>query len=330
MYERYYGLRERPFDLSTNLKFLFLSAQHHEALTHLRYGLSGRPGITLLVGDAGMGKSTLVHAALATTVTGGSKIVALSNPTLTRDEFYEYLARELGFSQDAAVSKTRFLEELAPAIDACDADGGVLGLLVDEAQSLPYELLEELRLLTNAEGRTGRSLALVLVGQPELSDRMEDPSLRQLKQRVALRAELRPFTLRETAAYIAARITVAGGRADALFSRDAVIAIHEGARGLPRSISVICDNALVTGFADNAKPVGRSVVAAVCADFHLIDRPVAGPASKPAPAAGAAPVAQPSAGQAPSRAPARPAETPALFTEYGPSSRFPFFRGARR
>ena len=160
-------------------------------------------------------------------------------------------------------------------------DGGILGLIVDEAQSVPFELLEELRLLTNAEGNSGRALTLVLVGQPELSARLEDATLRQLKQRVALRTELRPFGLKETAGYIAARITIAGGRADALFTRDAVIAIHDGARGLPRTISVICDNALVSGFASDVKPVGRELVLEVCRDFELGEKPPDAPEAQP-------------------------------------------------
>jgi general secretion pathway protein A len=329
MYEDYYGLRERPFDLSSNTKFLFLSPQHHEALTHLRYGLSGRPGITLLVGEAGMGKSTLVRAALGSLPGRQSKIVLLSNPTLSRGEFYEFLAREFDLSPEAGASKTRFLEELKQAIDAAAIDGGVLGLIVDEAQSVPFDLLEELRLLTNAEGNSGRSLTLVLVGQPELSARLEDPTLRQLKQRVALRTELRPFGLKETAGYIAARITIAGGRADALFTRDAVIAIHDGAKGLPRTISVICDNALVTGFAASARPVGRDIVSSVCADFNLTKQAAIAPLPDPAAdVVQSAPVeAVPDAVSATAAA---PAARPSLFTEYGPSKRFSFFRGARR
>jgi general secretion pathway protein A len=327
MYEHYYGLRERPFDLSSNTKFLFLSPQHHEALTHLRYGLSGRPGITLLVGDAGMGKSTLVRAALGSLSGAGSKIVLLSNPTLTRGEFYEFLAREFGLSPEARASKTRFLQELKEAIDAAAVENGVLGLIVDEAQSVPFELLEELRLLTNAEGNSGRSLTLILVGQPELSARMEDATLRQLKQRVALRTELRPFALKETAGYIAARITIAGGRADALFTRDAVIAIHDGAKGLPRTISVICDNALVTGFAAGARPVGRDIVSGVCADFNLTTRVTIAPPPDPVAEVVQAVEAVPEAAPA---APAEPAARSSLFTEYSPSKRFSFFRGARR
>jgi general secretion pathway protein A len=330
MYEDYYGLRERPFDLSANTKFLFLSPQHHEALTHLRYGLSGRPGITLLVGEAGMGKSTLVRAALGSLPGTRSKIVLLSNPTLTRGEFYEFLAGEFGLSAEAAASKTRFLQELKQGIDAAAVEGGILGLIVDEAQSVPFQLLEELRLLTNAEGNSGRALTLVLVGQPELSARLEDPTLRQLKQRVALRTELRPFGLKETAGYIAARITIAGGRADTLFTRDAVIAIHDGAKGLPRTISVICDNALVTGFAASARPVGRDIVSSVCADFNLT-KPVAAapPPSDPVPdVVQAAPVeAAPEVSPSPA---VEPGGRRSLFTEYSPSKRFSFFRGSRR
>jgi general secretion pathway protein A len=330
MYEQHFGLREQPFDLSANTKFLFLSAQHHEALTHLRYGLSGRPGITLLVGEAGMGKSTLIRAALQSERPESSRIALLSNPTLTRSEFYEFLAGEFDFSREAAASKTQFLVELAAAIDVCHASDGVLALIVDEAQSMPFELLEELRLLTNIEGDSKHSATLVLVGQPELSDRLENASLRQLKQRVALRAELRPFTLRETAGYIAARITVAGGRADAVFTRDAVIAIHEGARGLPRTISVICDNALVTGFADNVKPVGSDIIAAVCADFHL---PPAGRLAldPPQPAAALRSAAAPMASAVPQAVKPRAAERPddTLYVEDERPKRFSFFRRAR-
>jgi general secretion pathway protein A len=269
MYEQYYGLRERPFDLSPNPRFLFLSRGHKEALTHLRYGLSGRPGLTVVVGEAGTGKTTLVRAALQAVANEQSKVVHLSNPTLTRQEFYEYLATEYGFGAEAVESKTVFIRELAAALTEASTSNGVLALVVDEAQSLPHALLEEIRLLTNTEGASGNTVAIAVVGQPELAGRLNDPSLRQLKQRVALRCELLPLDLNETAAYVAARVRVAGGRPDQLFTRDAILAIHEHSAGIPRTISVLCDNSLVTGFAMDVKPVGRQIVQDVCRDFEL-------------------------------------------------------------
>jgi general secretion pathway protein A len=269
MYEQYYGLRERPFDLSPNPRFLFLSRGHKEALTHLRYGLSGRPGLTVVVGEAGTGKTTLVRAALQSVAANDSKVVHLSNPTLTRPEFYEYLATEYGFGAGAVESKTTFIRELAAALTRAAQTHSVLALVVDEAQSLPHALLEEIRLLTNTEGASGNTVAIAMVGQPELALRLNDPSLRQLKQRVALRCELQPLDLNETAAYVAARVRVAGGRPDQLFTRDAILAIHEHSSGIPRTISVLCDNSLVTGFAMDVRPVGRQIVEDVCRDFEL-------------------------------------------------------------
>jgi general secretion pathway protein A len=216
-------------------------------------------------------------------------LVHLSNPTLTRAEFYEYVSSGFGFSPEAATSKTIFLRELEAALVAKARDNGILALVVDEAQSLPHELLEEIRLLTNTEAGDGRSMAVVIVGQPELAGRLNDPRLRQLKQRISLRCELTPFDLRETAAYIVARARIAGGNAEMLFTREAVVAIHEHSKGIPRTISVICDNALVTGFAADIKPVGRALVLEVCRDFELGDEQTdqtfpREPESKPLPA----------------------------------------------
>lgn len=262
MYERYYGLNERPFDLSPNPRFLCFTPQHKEALVHLEYGLSGRPGITMLVGEAGTGKTTLIRAALQAS-SARSTIVHLSNPTLTRDEFFEFLAAGFGFSE-AARSKVQFLRELEEALRHEPVDGHVLALVVDEAQSTPYEILEEIRLLTNSESRSGRSLAVVLAGQPELAARLDEPRLRQLKQRIALRCELTPLSLRDTAAYITARVKTAGGAAAKLFTREAVVVVHQRSLGIPRIISVICDNALVNGFAADRRPVGPETIIEVC------------------------------------------------------------------
>jgi general secretion pathway protein A len=310
MYEQYYGLRERPFDLSPNTRFLFLSKGHREALMHLRYGLTGRPGVTVLVGEAGTGKTTLVRAALEVSNGRNATIVHLSNPTLTRQEFYEYVASGFSLGREAGASKSVFLRQLERTLAERAPDSGVLALIVDEAQSLPHELLEEIRLLTNTEAN-GRSVAVALVGQPELAGRLNEPRLRQLKQRVALRCELPALDLRDTAAYIAARVRIAGGNADMLFTRDAVIAIHEHSRGIPRLTSVICDNALVSGFASDVKPVGRDLILEVCRDFELDQKPAeAGPAIQPNDSA----VIQPAA-----------AEPKPLFSGVSRPRRFSFF-----
>lgn len=266
MYERYYGLQERPFDLSPNPRFLCYTPQHREALVHLQYGLAGRPGVTMLVGDAGTGKTTLVRAALQAS-NDASHIVHLSNPTLTRTEFFACLAAGFGFSGAAARSKFQFLRELGLALDT--AGGPMLALVVDEAQSVPYELLEEIRLLTNAESAGGRSIAVALVGQPELALRLDEARLRQLKQRVVLRCELTPLSLKDTAAYISARVKTAGGEATRLFTRDAVVAIHHYSKGIPRVVSVICDNALVNGLAADQKPVGAAIIHEVSRTLSL-------------------------------------------------------------
>jgi general secretion pathway protein A len=302
MYERYYGLQERPFDLSPNPRFLCFTPQHREALVHLQYGLAGRAGVTVLVGEAGTGKTTLVRAALQA-ANDSSTIVHLSNPTLTRAEFYDYLAAGFGFSAEAGKSKIDFLRELETALNK--DDGAMLALVVDEAQSVPYELLEEIRLLTNAEAPNGRSLAVALVGQPELGRRLDEARLRQLKQRVVLRCELTPLTLKDTAAYISGRVKTAGGEATRLFTRDAVVAIHQHSQGIPRVISVICDNALVNGFAADQKPIGASIVAEVCRSLAL-----------------AAPEAEPVAAASPRPEPVAVAEAPMFATV---RRRFSFF-----
>jgi general secretion pathway protein A len=286
MYERYYGLVERPFDLTPNPRYLFLSAKHQEALSHLKYGISGRKGITLLIGEAGTGKTTLVHAVLAQE-REQTRSVYLSNPMLTRSEFFEFLAWGFGLETGVDRSKTRFLLDLTKTLVARQADGLASALIVDEAQCLSHELLEEIRLLANIETAVDKLLPVVLVGQPELADRLNETSLRQLKQRVALRCVLPTLDADETAAYIANRVRIAGGDGGRLFTPAAVRTIFEHAQGIPRTISVICDNALVSGFAADERPVGHQTVLEVCRDFDL------SPAALSAPAAPAGVVAAP-------------------------------------
>lgn len=269
MYERFYGLRETPFELTPDPRFLFLTAQHREALSNLQYGLKSAKSVTVLIGEAGTGKTTLLRAALDSDVCRHVRCVYINNPTLTRAEFVEMLARRFELGSAAAGSKTTMLAILERVLRERRAAGEITALVVDEAQSLSAELLEEVRLLANIETTTEKLLPLVLAGQPELANRLNESSLRQLKQRVALRCEIKPFEMSDTAAYIASRIRTAGGQASRLFSREAVMLIHERSKGIPRTVNVMCDNALLHGLALGRHPVDRSMVLEVCRDFDL-------------------------------------------------------------
>lgn len=283
MYEQFFGLRDRPFELTPNPRYLLLTARHKEALSHLEYGIAARRGITVLTGEAGTGKTTLVRRALGRKLSDADSgrpgvYVTLSNPTLDRREFVEYIATGLRLPPEAATSKARFLIELEHALVAHRRSGTATALVVDEAQSMPHELLEEIRLLNNIESDTEKLLPVILVGQPELAERLNEPRLRQLKQRVALRCRLEPLDLSQTASYIATRISIAGGSAARIFTREALIAVYARSRGIPRTINVICDNALVNAYALNHHTVGEDIIAEVGEDFDLTarDGPAAG------------------------------------------------------
>lgn len=269
MYEQFFGLRERPFDLTPNPRYLVMTDSHQEALSNLQYAIASRKGITLLVGEAGSGKTTIVRAAIEKQPALVHS-VHLNNPTMTRQEFGEILAIKFGLSERAARSKALLLIELEALLRNRRAHGESTLLVVDEAQSLPLELLEEIRLLINIESDDEKLLSVIIAGQPEISDRLNEQSLRQLKQRIALRCQLRPLTVPETSAYIVGRIRAAGGTGP-VFTSDAVELIHHQAQGIPRTVSVIADNALLGGFAAGERPVTRQIVREVCRDFDLGD-----------------------------------------------------------
>ena len=282
MYEDFFGFAERPFDLTPNPRFLVLTASHREALSNLEYAIATRKGVTLLTGDAGSGKTTLVRTAVDRQESS-VHCVHVHNPALTRGEFVEALAWKFGLSDRAASSKAVFLVELEALLAKRSRNDETTILIVDEAQSLSLELLEELRLLANIETHDEKLLSLVIVGQPELIGKLDRQEIRQLKQRIALRCELQPLTLIETATYLAGRIKVAGGVGAEVLTRDAVTLIHEESSGIPRTINVIADNALLSGFATGQKPITSALVQEVCRDFRIGSR-----AGKPFPAMGSA------------------------------------------
>ena len=198
MYERFYGFERRPFDLTPDPRNLVLFPSHEEALATLGHGLSARKGIILLLGEAGTGKTTLLRKVRASLGSHGC-LVVLNNPTLTRDEFVEFVNGGFDLRADARTSKVQLLHELTRRLNELDRKDVCPGLVVDEAHRMPYELLQEIHLLTNTETESGTLLPVVLSGQPELGARLNEPGLRQLKQRVGLRHTLPTLDLQGVA-----------------------------------------------------------------------------------------------------------------------------------
>lgn len=328
MYQRFYGLNELPFELTANPRFLYLPASHREALSNLQYGLSSAKSLTVLIGEAGTGKTTLIRAAMDSDRCRNVDAVHVKNPALTRGEFIETVARQFGLSDHATTSKAALLTELETVLAERRVRGQVTALVVDEAQSLSSELLEEIRLLGNIETPAEKLLPLVLCGQPQLRERLNDPDLRQLKQRVTLRCVLKPFTPEETGAYIATRIRAASGDPRRLFTREAVVLVHEASGGIPRVINVLCDNALVTGFGIGRQPVDRALVLDVLRDFDIAraqGEPEGERAASPEPAAPRAETVALSAADASGEEPAPAAPDAEMFAMGGQRPRFRMF-----
>jgi type II secretory pathway predicted ATPase ExeA len=291
MYEQFFGLTCRPFDLTSDPRFAVLTESHREALHTLEYGIAARKGLMVLIGEAGSGKTTLVRTAIARQARG-VHTVHLTNPTLSRSEFVELLAARFGLSQAARASKAAMLLELEPLLRSRAAEGETTLLVVDEAQSLPGELLEEVRLLANIESDEQKLLQVVLVGQPELGGLLDEHDLRQLKQRVALRASIGRLDARDTAACVSGRVREAGGSPADTFSRDAVARLHARAGGLLRVVSVLADNALLAAFAAGQKPVTAALVDEAARGLGLADAGAGPAAAEPEPQARAAVVVE--------------------------------------
>ena len=278
MYRKFFGLRESPFKVNPDPRYLFLTPGIQEALASLAYGIRGRRGIILLTGEVGTGKTTLLNMVLNWLRQNRAATAFIFNPHLTTGELFECLMADLGI-QCGSRSKSEILMRLNRWLLDRYSNGQTAVLIVDEAQSLSDQVLEEIRFLTNLETSTEKLLQVVLSGQPELEERLRQPHLRQLRQRITVRCKTNPLSLEETQGYIAERLRIAGANGGTLFSPEAVQTIYRHAGGIPRVINVLCEHALINAFADQEKTVTPAHVETVAHEFEL-DRPAASPSAE--------------------------------------------------
>jgi general secretion pathway protein A len=260
MYLVFFGLNDKPFAITPDPRYLFLSERHAEALAHLLYGITEAGGFIQLTGEVGTGKTTVVRSLLAQTPQN-AEIALILNPRMTAPEFLLTICEELGIGvQDEATGSLKDLVDiLSHYLLRAHSRGKRVVLVVDEAQNLAPEVLEQVRLLTNLETNTQKLLQIILIGQPELRDLLDRNELRQLAQRITGRYHLCPLTAVETAAYVRHRLRVAGATAD-IFTPGALREAHRLSRGVPRLINVLCDRALLGAYTQDRHEVGASFV----------------------------------------------------------------------
>jgi general secretion pathway protein A len=268
MYKKFFGLRENPFNVNPDPRYLYLTAHIQEALACLIYGIQARKGFVLLTGEVGTGKTTVLNKLLEWCRQEQISTAFMFNPRLTELEFFDFMMADFGIPCESTL-KSRALMKLNQWLLEQHQIGSRVVLIVDEAQNLSPQMLEEIRLLTNLETSTAKLLQIVLAGQPELEDKVNDPQLRQLRQRITLWAKTGPLTLLETQGYIKQRLRTAGSTAEEIFSSEAIEAVHHHAGGIPRITNLLCEHALISAFVEHSKTVSEKIVEDVARDFDL-------------------------------------------------------------
>jgi general secretion pathway protein A len=268
MYKEYFGLRANPFNVNPDPRYLFLTRHTEEALACLTYGIQSRKGFVLLTGEVGTGKTTLINKLLEWLRLQQVATAFVFNSRMNVPQFLDYMMADFGIPCDSK-SKSQILLRLYNWLLDRYRAGETAVLIVDEAQNLSDEVLEEIRMLTNLETFTEKLLQIVLVGQPELEQKLKQPQLRQLRQRLTLRAKTHPLSLEETKAYVQQRLRIAGSNGQPIFEPESVITIHKFSNGIPRVVNLLCEHCLVSAFVDQQKHVTSTVVEAVARDFDL-------------------------------------------------------------
>jgi general secretion pathway protein A len=274
MYAQFYGLRESPFALTPDPRYLFMSEPHKEALASAVYGVQERKGFVLILGEVGTGKTTLIRHLLGR-FGPNIRSVFVFNPAVSFMELLQLMLRDLELPCPS-MRRVEMIDTLNDYLLKEAAAGRYVVVIIDEAQHLSPAVLEEVRMLSNLETARGKLIQILLVGQPELGDKLGRPELRQLRQRISLVAELKPLSYEDTVQYITHRLEVAGREGGDLFSRRALKVIFRASGGIPRLVNVICDKALVLGYGAGAKVIKRRIIKEVLKDWRPFQR-LAGP-----------------------------------------------------
>ena len=270
MYKEFFGLRANPFNVNPDPRYLFLTRHTEEALACLTYGIQSRKGFVLLTGEVGTGKTTLINKLLEWLRLQQVATAFVFNSKMNVPQFLDYMMADFGIPCESRAKSQILLRLYNWLLDRYRA-GETAVLIVDEAQNLSDEVLEEIRMMTNLETFTEKLLQIVLVGQPELEQKLKQPQLRQLRQRLTLRAKTHPLSLDETKAYVMQRLRIAGSNGQQIFDPEALIAIHRYSIGIPRVVNLICEHCLVSAFVDQQKVITANVVDTVARDFDLSD-----------------------------------------------------------
>jgi len=281
MYKSFFQLKDSPFNVNPDPRYLVITNQIEEALTGLMYGIQTRKGFITLTGEVGTGKTTLVNRLLDWLHHKRARTAFLFNSRMNTNQLFDFILAEFDIPCDSRSKSQQLMSLNHWLLDRYRA-GETAVLIIDEAQNLTFPVLEEVRLLTNLETSTDKLLQIVLSGQPELEDKLRLPQLRQLRQRIMLRCKTAAFTKEQTHEYIAERLRIAGADSQPIFTREAIDVIHLYSLGIPRVINLLCEHALVNAYAEQRRPILPKAVEEVAHEFQLDEvEPIAPPAAAP-------------------------------------------------
>jgi general secretion pathway protein A len=281
MYEKFFNLKEKPFNLTPDPNFLYLGETHREALAHLVYGVRERKGFMVMTGEVGTGKTTLLHALLRS-LGQDTKTIFIFNPILEVKDFFKFICIDLGVRIKDQTKGDCLLEIYQFLIEAYRKNENVV-LVIDEAHNLNPFILEEIRLISNFETAKDKLIQIILVGQPELNAILSLPKCRPLRQRISLWFFINPLNRKEAREYIEARLYTAGME-NSCFTEKAVDEIFRYSKGIPRVINILCDNSLTIGYATDKKRIDETIVREAIGDLEACERGSAGPSEAPSPA----------------------------------------------